>query len=80
MSKCQNMTFASIKRRNSLVLKMKKWQTATKLALGLLNAYKLMYLCIFIKNINENKDGKILEGIEWVLCNRRWIPLYIQLV
>ena len=29
----------------------------------------------FHRNINRNKDGKILEGNEWVLCNWRWIPM-----
>ena len=76
VSKRQNMQFASFKKQNSLVLKIKKWNITSKLALGLLNAYKLnqfSWCMYFHEDIHENKDGKILEGNEWVLCNRRWI-------
>ena len=60
--------FFMTKRHNSLVLKVKKWierLDSIRIWSRLLDAYKLMY---FDRNINGNKDGKILEGNE-VLCN-----------
>ena len=61
--------FFMTKRHNSLVSNLK---IRFKFDLGLLDGYKLMY---FNRNINGNKDGKIVGGNYCVLCNNLRIYL-----
>ena len=55
------MQFALSKRKNSLVLKLKKSKIVSKFAKSLLNACRLKFFHI---DINDNKDNKVLGGNE----------------